>query len=214
MKELIALAADKSIQLTIAEIIRRPNALGIHALAAGSWDTLIHPTYDSGIVRTSHELLRSQSRLYRYALVICDLHGAGTIQARTDVELRIERRLSECGWENRCSAVVIDPELEQWVWTDSPHVADVLGWHGRTPVLRGWLEAEGYWDPGRIKPATPQRALDAALRRVQKRRSSAIFQELARRVSFTTCIDPAFLKLKNTLQQWFPSDVPGPEDRA
>jgi hypothetical protein len=43
---------------------------------------------------------------------------------------------------------------------------------------------------------------------VRKGRSSAIFFELAQRVSVNRCIDPAFLKFKNTLRQWFPAAGP------
>ena len=33
---------------------------------------------------------------------------------------------------------------------------------------------------------------------------SPLFAELARRLGFHSCEDPAFNKLRNTLQQWFP----------
>jgi hypothetical protein len=29
-------------------------------------------------------------------------------------------------WEDRAAAIVIDPELENWFWADSPHIADPI----------------------------------------------------------------------------------------
>ncbi len=43
-----------------------------------------------------------------------------------------------------------------------------------------------------------------ALRKVDKTPSPARFRELARHVGTVRCIDSAFLKFKQTLQQWFP----------
>jgi hypothetical protein len=42
---------------------------------------------------------------------------------------------------------------------------------------------------------------------VRKPRSSAIYLELARSVSTDRCTDPAFLKLKRCLREWFPPSV-------
>jgi hypothetical protein len=205
VKHLIALTADKSIKLTVDELIRRPHALGIRRLDEGSWETIPHPRYDSGVVTAAHEFLRSQVNRYRFAVVICDRHGSGRSASREAIEAEIERNLQTSGWEQRCAAVVIDPELEIWLWADSPHVAEVLGWGDRRdPNLREWLHQQGYLQSDQVKPNDPQRAADRALALAQKRRSSAIFQELARRVSLAGCRDAAFLKLRDTLRGWFP----------
>ena len=205
VKHLIALAADKSIKLTVDELIRRPDALGIRRLDEGAWETIPHPRYDSGVVTAAHVFLRPQVNRYRFAVVICDRHGSGRSASREAIEAEIERNLQTCGWEQRCAAVVIDPELEIWLWVDSPHVAEVLGWRDRRdPNLREWLHQQGYLQRSQVKPSDPQRAADHALALAQKRRSSAIFQELAKRVSLAGCRDPAFLKLRDTPRGWFP----------
>jgi hypothetical protein len=44
------------------------------------------------------------------------------------MENDLEARLSQSGWPSGCcAAIVIDPELELWVWSRSPHVPAVLG---------------------------------------------------------------------------------------
>ena len=99
--------------------------------------------------------------------------------------------------------MVIDPELEAWVWSDSPHVGAVLGWSSTPSDLRRTLVEAGHLDAGQIKPHRPKDAFDLILPLSKKRRSSALFLELAQKVSFESCKDPSFLKLKVTLQKWF-----------
>jgi hypothetical protein len=135
-----------------------------------------------------------------------DREGCGNERlSGVDLEAEVEGRLQVNGWGYRAKAVVIDPELESWVWSDSPEVEKTLGWTGRTPVLRSWLNENGFLEAGVAKPARPKEALEAILRVVRKPRSSAIYQELARSVSLKRCVDAAFARLRATLQGWFPS---------
>lgn len=130
----------------------------------------------------------------------CGRHG----QTRQQLEAEVEKNLRSAAWGDRAACIVIDPELENWVWSDSPHVDSVLGWEGREPALRGWLQAQGYWNAGSPKPDRPKEAVEEALRNVRKPRSSALYQELAESVSLERCSDPAFLRLKTLLAKWFP----------
>jgi hypothetical protein len=81
---------------------------------------------------------------------------------------------------------------------------DELGWRGRKPPLRQWLTAQGYLQEKEVKPQRPKEAMEKALRLAGKKRSSAIYARLARKVSLSRCVDPAFVKLRETLQSWFP----------
>ena len=209
-KELVILAADHQMKAGLDALLEnRSTAIQMRRLDAGSWDSLVQPNFDAAVVALCHELLRSQSRRYRHALVVCDRRGSGREwRTRIEIESEIESNLARSGWENRSAAVVIDPELEIWAWSDSPHVDDILGWKGRhRPSLREWLEQERHVRPGEVKPADPQRAMDHALESAGKRRSSSIFQRLAKQVSLRRCQDPAFLKLCTVLRTWFPSRV-------
>ena len=103
--------------------------------------------------------------------------------------------------------VVIDPELEAWVFSDSPHVDKVLGWTNRNPTLREALEQQKLWGPKDSKPADPKAALEWVLKTAGRRPiSSAYFRNLARRVSTKRCQDRAFLRFRKLLQDWFPPD--------
>lgn len=75
------------------------------------------------------------------------------------MESDVEGRLSAAGWDNRAAAVVISPELESWVWSDSPQVDLALAWTGQDMPLRDWLRKQGLLEAGAIKPTEPKRAL-------------------------------------------------------
>jgi hypothetical protein len=100
---------------------------------------------------------------------------------------------------------VIDPELEVWVWSSSPHVEETLGISRRSIQELGkkrvwWRDLDG-------KPNEPKRLYEEVLRLTHKRRSSAWFIELARNVGLDTCADPSFKALKDTLREWFPAET-------
>lgn len=206
MKELIALVADKSMSISLQTILSRPQAVGMRPLPPRDYDVTVHPDRDAGVVREGPEFVRTQLTRYRHALLLCDLHGSGREDlGRVQLETELETRLKRCGWHSkRCAAIVIDPELEVWLWINSPHVEKALGWQGRHPGLRDWLLAQRYLAAGSAKPSRPKEALEDALARVQHPRSSAIFQLVGARVSFDRCTDPAFRKLVAVLRKWFP----------
>jgi hypothetical protein len=101
--------------------------------------------------------------------------------------------------------IVLRPELENWVWSNSPHVEEVLGWSGHAPDLREWLRNQHLWPIELMKPGRPKEAMEAALREVGLPRSSALFRRLAEEVSLNGCSDPAFLEFRAVMQRWFPA---------
>jgi hypothetical protein len=135
LEDLIVLAADLSMQAALKEILKRHHSLRIRKL---SYTVIQEPNHDSGVLRSGHKLLQAQSRLYRHALALCDRHGCGReALSREQLETLIETELAN-HWGDRAAAVVIDPELESWVWADSRHVALTIGWHGGMPAVRQW----------------------------------------------------------------------------
>lgn len=200
-KDLAVLVADKNMESSIKGILQRPEALGIPHI---SFDIYPHPKNDPGCFQWGHDFLRPFVNRFRHALVILDHHGCGKeTQTREQVEGDIEKRLYTSGWEERAAAIVIDPELENWLWSDSPEVDTALGWKGKSPPLRTWLKNQGFQESGLLKPSPPKEAVESALREVRKPRSSSIYSQIAEKASLKRCKDPAFLKLKETLAQWF-----------
>ena len=182
-------------------LLTRSSDIGISNV---THQVIVHPNRDPGCRLHGHELLRTLQRGYRFALLMFDFEGSGAVRGnRAEVESEAEVNLAVSGWKDRSAVVVIDPELEIWVWTDSPWVERILGWEGRNPAMRPWLVQQGFVFGETGKPNNPKTALEAALRLARKPRSSALYRDLAEKVSFDQCLDPAFLKLKGCLQKWF-----------
>jgi hypothetical protein len=200
--ELVVLVADKNMELAIRGILGRAQAMGIQELMPV---VHVHPERDPGCLLRGHDFLSIFRNQFAHALILLDREGCGQEKSdRVTLEEMIEKRLSESGWGERAAAVVIDPELEMWVWSDSPQVDAVLGWQGKNPDLRSWLKAKNFLQEGQAKPERPKEAMELALRTARKSRSSSLYDQLARQASLGRCVDPAFNKLKTTLQTWFP----------
>lgn len=204
MKDLIVLVADKNMEHTVRGLLQRPQALGVRAVDA---EIFVHPRHDPGCVNEAHDFLRPFASSHRYALVLFDHDGSGREGIAPDALAdEVRHRLEANGWPGRAEAIALAPELEVWVWSDSPQVAACLGWAERQPSLRDWLAATGQWPAGQAKPADPKRAMEAALREARKPRSSAIYLDLARKVSLRGHNEPAFLRFSQTLREWFPPE--------
>jgi hypothetical protein len=208
MKDLVVLAADSQMRAALDKILgSRTDSLRIRRI---SFTTIEHPFRDPGMLQSGPELVQAQSGNYRHAILVCDHDGCGRDELpREGIEKLLEARLAR-RWGDRAAAIVIDPELENWVWANSPRVADAIGWPGGMSALRIWLSDQGYLAEGQAKPTSPKEALDEVLRITRNRRSSSLYQSLAERVTLAGCADPAFLKLCATLQRWFPATPPQP----
>ena len=200
-KDLVVLVPDKNTEYAVKGLLGRPEALGVRAIA---YDTFVHPRRDPGCLNEAHDILRPLAGRYERALVMFDQNGCGREEASpATLADQVRDRLQRNGWPERAEVVVLVPELEVWVWSPSPHVDVCLGWAGRPPTLREWLSVHGYWPPDALKPPRPKEAMEAALRQVRKPRSSAIYLELAHRVSLQGHSEPAFLWFADALQRWF-----------
>jgi hypothetical protein len=201
MRDLVALVADKNTEYAVRGSLERSMSLGIRPVV---YDLFIHPRRDPGCLNEAHDFLRPMAVGYTHALVLFDREGCGREQELPDVLADgVRERLARNGWSARAEVVVLDPELEVWVWCDSPHVAACLGWANRQPALRDWLVANSHWPSNASKPPRPKEAMEAALRQVRKPRSSAIYLELAQRVSLQGHAEPAFQRFVRALQRWF-----------
>ena len=201
-RDLMVLVADLDISETVQSLLNRPEGMGMHPVA---FSIRRHPQRDAGCRSDASESLRLFIRDHRYALVMFDKHGCGRSSAnREDIQNDVENHLSQNGWPDRCKAIVIEPELEAWVWNRSKHVPGILGWDGGYASLRNWLESCQLWTPDDRKPSEPKQALEAVLRQTRTQRSTSLYRKLAETVTVDRCGDPAFNELKTTLQRWFP----------
>jgi hypothetical protein len=200
-KDIIILVADIGMEAAVRGILSRPHSLGIGNVEA---DIYRHPQKDPGCRTDGVSFLDPFSNQYEHALLIFDFTGCGDESTPAyEQEESLKKSMDGTWGEGGAEVVIIEPELDVWVWSDSPHVDNVIGWRGRHPALRPWLQEKGFLAPGSAKPEQPKEALGAALRLVKKPRSSSIYFELAQRVSLERCDDQAFLRLKAILKRWF-----------
>jgi hypothetical protein len=200
--DLIALVADRDQEAALQTLLQeRTAALGIRR---ATFRIHRHPEYDSGVYRQAGGYLASiGASEYERRLIVLDAEWTGAPgnakKQRDDVCGDLTRR----SWpRDSFEVVVIEPALEAWVWTRSPHVPAILGtsWH-RIAALG---EERGWWYPGAAKPIRPKELFEAVLRERGLKPTSARFGELARRVTLANCRDPAFCLLVDTLRHWFP----------
>jgi len=203
MSDLVILAADKQIEFTMRGILSRPADLGAREV---DHDVYVHDERDPGCRLRSAEFLRPFHRDYAHALVIFDHHGSGGEESSAEaLEQEVGAALRRNGWDDRAAAVVLDPELEVWVWSESPAVPRCLGWQGSVRGLRGWLGDKDLWPMDEEKPPDPKRAVEVTLREAGVPRSAAVYRNLAEQVDFGGCRDRAFERLAATVRDWFPT---------
>jgi hypothetical protein len=202
MKDLVVLVADLDMKEVLKEILNRHQSLGLNREI--SFDIFNHPHRDPGCRTEADNFLKSLRSQYRYALVVFDYEGCSAGRLSPDViSQEVRHKIEETGWKNQVEVIVIQPELEIWVWSDSPHVEECLGWKGSNPSLREWLKQHGLQKSEELKPSLPKEAMEKALRQVNKSRSAAIYRQLAKKLSFQRCSNPAFMQLLATLRKWF-----------
>ena len=206
LRDLLVLVADLDIEHAIQGLLSRTD---IQESKSISFDIRRHPNRDSGCRAEAVNYLRPFLNTHHHALVIFDRDGCGSSRSRTEIQQEVESDLDRNGWEGRSKVIVIDPELEIWVWSDSPLVSEVLGWGSSFSGLRDWLRSRRLWSSDLPKPEDPKKAMLEAMAKgglpKRARRSPAKFYQLAKTVNFTNCRDPALNDLKRTLRTWFPA---------
>jgi hypothetical protein len=199
--DLLVLAADKNARLAFEALLSRHQSIGIRPVL---FKVEQHPEHDAGCRTKGVAYLRPTVHLFRHALLVFDHEGCGQeSRSASDITRDLDAELSRSGWGDRARTIVMEPELEAWVWSGSPHVLEALGWRGNYEDLKREMGQQGYWLEGRTKPHRPKEALELALRRARKARSSALYQSIAGKVSFAGCRDPAFGALLAVLRTWF-----------
>ena len=204
-KDLVVLAADKNIEYALKGLFARPQALEIRPITR---DIFVLPERDPGCAQHGVAFLANFSERYHYGLLIFDYAGSGKERGQQPRELQetLNNEFAGSVWRERARAIVLSPELEAWIWSNSPHVDDVAGWKNRQPSLRSWLTEHGWLQKGEVKPKKPKEAFQAALREARTQRSSSLYQQIAEKVSLHQCRDPSFQEFRDVLKAWFPQD--------
>lgn len=200
MRDLVVLTADKNMQFALRGALQRPDALRIRPI---EFDFRVHAGRDGGARSSGADVLRSERRRFNKALLVLDYDGCGarTGQSALDVEAQLDSELALV-WGADAKAIVIEPELEAWVWGSDNALQSALEWPLRQSI-RTWLMENGHAIGLNEKPTQPKNAFEALVAVHKIPRSSAIYQLITARISLARCQDAAFLRLRRALQRWF-----------
>lgn len=203
MKNCIFLVADKDMECSIKGILTRDKAIGMSQI---SYDINVHPQHDPGCRTSGTALLRNFSNQYEQCFLVFDYEGSGENSLSAEaLEKQLEEQLVTFGWNTGTAhSLVINPELENWVWAQTQHLAELLGLSNMDSVTE-WLEHENFTITDNQKPERPKEAFELRLEQIREPRSSALYKELASKVSFKNCTDRSFQKLIEILQNTFPA---------
>ncbi len=209
MRELVILVADATMEAVLRTFFERQavqKTLGCGELAIDPvQDIFRDPVHtDGGVHRRAHEILRRYLRTHRRALVFLD-QQFGAERPADQVRLEILENLRRNGWADRCEVVVIDPELEVWMWQESPHVARAVGHRGNRS-LRQQLAEEGEWPDDLEKPRAPKETLQRLIRENRVGVATGVYCDIAKQVSVRGCTDASFRHFLTTLRSWFPPE--------
>jgi len=162
---------------------------------------------DPGLYLRAAELLRPRLGEYGHAIVMLDAEWDSAPSAN-DQRCEIEGRLYQAGWpEDSIVAIVVEPEIDAWLWTGTVHTARALNWPNYEE-LEAFLLERGFLREGEQKPQRPKEAALLAIREKQRPFSSAIHRYVAENASITKyCLEPGLCRLVETLRRWFPENA-------
>ena len=209
MRELVILVADGTMAAVFRAFFGRERwDLTLQCAQFDLWpeeDIFHDPLHtDGGVHKSAQELLRPYLNTHSRAMVVLDQQFGGELPA-AEVRQDILARLHQNGWNDRCEVVVINPELEVWLWQNSPHVEQAVGFSGS---LRQHLQDNGKWPAGAPKPLEPKEAMQALVKAKKPLKTQVVYSRIARSVSIHGCRDQSFDLFANTIRHWFPQRVP------
>ncbi|NEQ48438.1 MAG: hypothetical protein F6K00_34875 [Leptolyngbya sp. SIOISBB] len=155
MKDCVFLVADKNMEATFRGFLEREKfhlSLGVGPF---DFDVIVDSGgNDPGVYNYGHELLMPYQKTHRYAVVVLDQAWEGA-PASHEIEQDIMANLTASGWTaTDCTVIVIVPELEAWIWQDSPHLETAFQFNrAKLDVgMRDWLKENGLWPEDAVKP--------------------------------------------------------------
>lgn len=201
MIDLVSLVADKNMEAVVQGLLGKHQALGIAPITS---EVIQHPQHDPGCYKAPESLLGLYRRQARHALVLLDRAWDGVPdKSGVEIEADIDRSIARLG-EGWAKSIVIDPELEAWLFSRSPRLDEALGWRNRKPQLAEELARRGDWPVDAAKPTMPKKTMLWALSSVGKQKSSSIYRKIVANIGLARCTDPSFLRFQSTLRAWFP----------
>lgn len=210
MRDCIFLLADKNMQASFEGFFTREAFYQSLGCGNFTFDTsqdiaVASGDNDPGLYSRGHELLRPYRATHRHAVIVLDAEWEGS-PGKAAITEHLTNNITATGWDaDQFVVIVIDPELENWIWQKNQHVAKELGFDNINELMND-IDLQKAWPQGQAKPTSPKEILETLLQKKGIPRSSAIYKMITSKVSVRHCQDLAFKQLIDSLKTWFPQD--------
>ena len=211
MRPLLFLVADKNMEFALRGFFERDG--WYHRVGCARFDfeaksdiVVASGQNDPGIYSAGDVLLRPFAKKYAHVVVMVDEQWEGSPGAQA-IRERVDQHIKEAGWPQDAGlSLVLVPEVDVWLWSDSPHTPMALGWSS-WQALRSALRTSGWLTADEAKPSRPKQAAEWALKNAPKPRprSSKLYARVTSSVSVARCKDNAVETLLQKLRTWFPA---------
>ena len=205
MKDLFVLTADADAMAAMRSVLQRHMSIGIHPV---TFDVDRHTMRDSGLVKDGHVFVRRYKGKYHKVLLIWDHHGSGLDSLEPPVSMKlVQDGLDRVTWQGDSGAVVLVPELEEWLWHNEASLCRRLGIS--TADLQIWVDEysrKKNTTVARVKQEQPKELFEyVCIEKAKRTISPKDFEEIA---SIASLVDwqnsVSFRAIVSLLQSWFP----------
>ncbi|GHV74909.1 hypothetical protein AGMMS49940_22110 [Spirochaetia bacterium] len=213
MRDCFFYLADKNMKFSFEGFLTRPDfykklGCGPFAFDPQQDAKVAAGDNDPGLCKRGHELLRLYQATHHHAVVVLDAQWDGS-PGKEKIAERLYDNIIRTGWpEGSFQVIVIDPELENWIWQQHDDIARNLQFANRYELMAD-PDLIAAWPTGQDKPTFPKEIFEKLLRKKQIQRSSVLYKQITSQIPVRGCRDPAFLSLVETLQRWFPVEPEG-----
>ncbi len=176
-------------------ILKRANLLGCRQLQPFEWDIMANPSE-----KERADLARRHARDYEFILLVSDKKASRPQKhqrwARTKLQGYLNRELHKRSLnKHRAFWLVIDPELEIWLWQDIGALATCLNLNPAS--LQGQM-AQLPWQ------TDPKQVLHDLANSAGQRMDAQMKGRIAEVTNLQQWLsDPAFKNLRKILRRWF-----------
>ncbi len=183
-------------------VLNRPYDLGIQPI-----------TYEFDLrfsaVRTGGpDAGRERRGEFRYVICLWDHQGSGEEnKPPSRVQGEVQARLNRNTLKGFSKALVIDPELEIWLWRDRTAIASILevDENRLTEWLNDWRQAQfPKQTVETLLQQFPKEALEEVMRRAGEKPDAALYGRITAIANLQRWSkEPSFRRLCSTLRKWF-----------
>jgi hypothetical protein len=203
MKDLLVVLEGRDDKEVMRAVLNRPNDLGIRTI------TFELDRRSRAVPTQEPDLARDQRKEFQFAICLWDHVGSPYENERpAQAQGKVQARLNQNTLRDCSKALVIDPELEIWLWQDQAAIATVL--EVNAPQLIEWLDdwQKGYFPDkniGALIEQFPKEALEAVFQRAKEKPSAALYRRIASEANLGLWSQASsFQQMRRALRKWFP----------